>query len=52
MVGGELIILNDRHLFAGIENDHGVEISFPVIPQSTLSQQCEGHVGVIAELVV
>lgn len=52
MSGGDPIILNEKHRFAGIENDHGVVISFPVIPQSDLSQQCEGHIGVIAEPVV
>ncbi|MBV7439413.1 hypothetical protein [Aeromonas sp. sif2416] len=52
MVGGDPIVLNEKHRFAGIENEHGVVISFPVIPQSGLSQQCEGHIGIIAELVV
>ncbi|PKQ71132.1 hypothetical protein [Aeromonas sobria] len=52
MLSGAPIILNEKHRFAGIENAHGVVISFPVIPQSSLSQQCEGHVGVIAEPAV
>lgn len=49
---GEPIELEDKKRFAGIENEHGVVISFPVIPQSELSQQCEGYIGVIAEPVV
>ncbi|MNJ14616.1 hypothetical protein D3C77_88460 [compost metagenome] len=52
MIGGEPIVLNEKHRFAGIENEHGVVISFPVIAQSGVSQNCEGHVGVIAEPVV
>lgn len=52
MQGGEPIILNEKYRFAGIENEHGVVISFPVIPQSDIAQQCEGHIGVIAEPVV
>ncbi|WP_395948449.1 hypothetical protein ACFWHB_11725 [Aeromonas mytilicola subsp. aquatica] len=52
MQGGEPIVLNEKHRFSGIENEHGVVISFPVIPQSDLSQQCEGHIGMIAEPVV
>jgi len=51
MFTGDPIILNVGHEFAGIENDHGVVISFPTIPQTDLSQQCEGHIGVIAEIV-
>lgn len=49
---GDAIILNEKHRFAGVENEHGVVISFPVIPQSDVTQQCEGHIGVIAEPVV
>lgn len=52
MSSGEPIILNERHRFAGIENEHGVVISFPAISQTVESQQCEGHIGVIAEPVV
>lgn len=52
MQGGEPILLNEKYRFAGIENEHGVVISFPVIPQSDISQQCEGHIGLIAEPVV
>lgn len=52
MLGGGVINLDEKHRFAGIENDHGVVISFPVISQSELSQQCEGHIGVIAEPAV
>lgn len=51
-VGGESILLNEKHRFAGVENEHGVVISFPVIPQSDVAQQCEGYIGVIAELFV
>lgn len=52
MQGGDPILLDEKHRFAGIDNKHGVVISFPEIPQSDLTQLCEGHIGVIAEPVV
>lgn len=52
LLGGGSILINEKHRFAGIENEHGAVISFPVIPQSDVTQQCEGHIGVIAEPVV
>lgn len=49
MTGGEPVVLNEKYQFAGIENDHGVVVYFPLIPQLELSQQCEGFIGFIAE---
>lgn len=51
-VGGETIIQGEKYRFAGIKNEHGVVISFPVITQTDYVKLCEGHIGVIAELVV
>lgn len=49
---GEQVVLNEKHRFAGVENDHDIVLLFPAIPQSGTSRQCRGHIGFIAEMVV
>lgn len=44
--------LNQPRRFSGIENTHVLTLSFPSLSQTSLAQQCEGDVGVIAELTV
>ncbi|WP_152607655.1 hypothetical protein [Aeromonas hydrophila] len=44
--------LNESYQFIGMENSHLLTLSFPSLYQTNLTQNCEGYVGVIAELTV
>lgn len=46
------IVLNEKVRFAGVENDHQIVLSFPVVPQTDISQSCDGSMGMMAELVM
>lgn len=52
MLDGSGMVLNQPYRFTGVENVHMLVLSFPFLPQANLAQQCEGYVGVVAELTV
>lgn len=49
---GTDISLNEKRRAAGIKNSHVMEIKFPYLPQINAVQQCEGSLGIVAELAV
>jgi hypothetical protein len=49
---GADVELGEKQRFAGIETPHLMAISFPLLPQSEFSRQCDGIASIIAELVI
>lgn len=49
---GTDIELGEKQRFAGVENPHLMVVSFPLLPQSEFSRQCDGTASIIAELVI
>ena len=49
---GADVELGEKQRFAGIETPHLMAISFPLLPQSEFSRQCDGTASIIAELVI
>lgn len=49
---GVVVVTGEKQRFAGIENPHLMMVSFPLLPQSEFSRQCDGTASIIAELVI
>lgn len=52
MLDGTDVRVDQLRRFDGVVNEHVLTLSFPLLPQMDFTLQCEGYVGVVAELVI
>lgn len=52
MLDGADMMVEQLRRFDGVVNEHVLTLSFPLLPQMDFTLQCEGYVGVVAELVI
>lgn len=49
---GAAIAIHDKRPYTGTDVPHSLVVDFPVLPQLTQTFFCEGHVSIVAELII